>query len=183
MIDEFSSPHSIAENALHRCAIEIGAFGRIDVRPSIPADGGRSRVCLLRDIHRWLGVAVRGVLDLSNASDYRRNRFVERFRHSASTERDGPRIGAARAVSRVGLLGLQTRVGTRRHTSRLNGVRVFGVRMTNWLSRVSSNISRVRRKYAASADSGLLGGQQQTRMTWSEHYRRYCPAREAPARR
>ena len=50
-------------------------------------------------------------------------------------------------------------------------------------SRVFSNTPRVRRKYAASADPGLLGGQQLTGKTWSGHYRRDCPGRETPATR
>jgi hypothetical protein len=38
-------------------------------------------------------------------------------------------------------------------------------------------------KYAASADSGLLDGQQRTRMTCSEHSRLASPARESSVRR
>ena len=50
-------------------------------------------------------------------------------------------------------------------------------------SRVFSNTSRVRRKYAASADSGLLGGQQQTRTTRPGHSGHASADRETPVTR
>ena len=69
------------------------------------------------------------------------------------------------------------------------------IRIANWVcqnaslaqregrSRVFSNTSRVRRRYAASADSVLLGGRQGTRTARSEHSRHASADPKTPATR